>query len=184
MTPTSYNRVLRNGRKQIVATWDATALDPHYDLSGAFVPLSPTSVTNIGPASTDNEVQYDGIVLTAPGTGDLDGYLLISPTVVSVRAYVYNEYADKVIYSNTISIELKIPDALNGTVYIDDVNNVPEDVVSYTLADPGDNGKILPLGFKIRQTGVTLGSAIQGVTYLDINRPAILNITFNVDKIE
>lgn len=183
MTPTSYNRALRNGRKQIIAHWDATALDPHYDLAGAFVPLAPTTIVNIGPDATDNTVQYTGVVLTAPGTGDLDGYLLISPSNVSVRAFVYDEFSDKIIYSNTIDIQLRIPPALNGTVYIDDFNNIPANTVPYVL-NSGDNGKMIPLGFKIRQTGVTLASAIQGVTYLDINEPAILNITFNIDKIE
>jgi hypothetical protein len=180
ITPTSYNRALRNGRKQIVATWDSTALDPHFNEVGAFVPLKPTTITNMGP--TDNDVQYNGIVLTAPGTGDLDGYLLISPTEVLLQATVVDEFLNKTIYSNVITIKLKISNALNGTVYVDDFNAIPPNTVPYVL-NSGDNGKILPLGFKIRRTGNTLASAIQRVTYIDINQPAILTMTFNVDKI-
>lgn len=180
LTPVSYNRAVRNGRKQIVATWSSTALDPHYHETGAFVPLQPTSIVNTGPSA--NAIHYNGVVLTAPGTGDLDGYLLISPTAVSIKATVYDQFSDKTITSNTITVQLKISDALNGTVFIDDINAIPANTVPYVL-NSGDNGKILPLGFKIRQTGNTLASAIQAVTYIDMNPQAIRNITFNVDKI-
>lgn len=180
LTPTSYNRALRNGRKQIITTWSSSGLDPHYQETGALVPLTPSSITNV--TGRTYHTQYNGVVLTAPGTGNLDGYLLISPASVLVRAKTVDAFSNKTIYSNTITIKLQVGDALNGTVYIDDINAVPAAIVPYVL-NGGDNGKILPLGFKIRQTGVTLASAVQRVTYIDINPQAIITMTFNVDKL-
>jgi hypothetical protein len=182
LTPVSYNRALRNGRKQIVATWSSSALDPHFHETGAFIPLAPTSVVNVGTA-VQNDIHYNGVTLTAPGTGDLDSYMVISTANLTIQASAYDEFLDKIIYSNIITIELKIPDALNGTYNITDINSVPPNTVPYIL-NTGDNGKILPLGFKVRQTGNTLASAIQAVTYIDINQPASINLTFNVDIIQ
>ncbi len=180
LTPQSYNRLLRNGRKQIVSTWSASALDPHFHQTGAFIPLSPTSVTKI--TDTVNQVTYNSITLGTPGVSSLDAYFLISPTELKIQANVYDEVLDKIIYSNVITVKLHIPDALNGTVHITDINSLPPNIVPYIL-NSGDNGKILPLGFKIKQSGNTFASAIQGVTYLDINTPGEMDMTFNVDII-
>ncbi len=177
LTPAPFNHSFRNGRKQIVVTYDPAGLNPHRDDDGVFIPLQPTTVTtNIGGDSLHNDVRFDTIL--DPPTGDLDSYLLISPTNVVISASVTDEDGN-VINSNDIQIQLEIPPSQNGTVYVDAFNDIPIDLLPYSL-DGGDDGKTLPLGFRIRSTGITLASALNGVTYLDINKPAYMGHAFHI----
>lgn len=181
LTPKNYNRLLRNGRKQIVSVFDTTAIDPHVNEYGALVPLQPNTVTNV--SNRTYNTTYNSMVLTAPGTGDLDAYLLISPCDVLMNASVYDEINDITLYSNTITTQLHIPDYLNGTININDVNTLPSGIVPFLLTGVQHNGRILPLGFRLKSNGVTFGSAIGGVTYVDINPKPDLMMSFNVDII-
>lgn len=181
LTPKNYNRLLRNGRKQIVSFFDTSAIDPHFNEYGALRPLQPTTTANV--SGRKYNTTYNGTVLTAPGTGDLDAYLLISPCDIQMIASVYDEVNDVTIYSNTITVRLHIPDYLNGTVNITNVNLLPSGIVPYILNNGQHAGRVLPLGWRLKSNGDTFASAIGGVTYIDINPKADMIMSFNVDII-
>lgn len=181
ITPKNYNRLLRNGRKQIVSVFDTSAIDPHINEYGAYRPLLPNLVTKISDRSYN--VKYNGIVLSTPESGDLDSYLLISPCDIMIRASVYDEINDKTLYSDAITVKLHIPNKLNGTINIDNVNTLPSGIVPYILTGSQHNGRILPLGFRLKSSGVTFAAAIGGVTYVDINPKSELMMSFNIDQI-
>lgn len=181
LTPKNYNRLLRNGRKQIVSFFDTSAIDPHFNEYGALRPLQPNTISNV--SGRVYNTTYNSVVLTAPGTGDLNGYLLISPCDVLMKASVYDEINDITLFSNTITVRLHIPDYLNGTVNITNVNLLPSGIVPYLLNGIQHNNRTLPLGWRLKSTGDTFASAITGVTYIDMNPKADLMMSFNVDII-
>lgn len=180
LTPKNYNRLLRNGRKQIVSFFDTGAMDPHFNEFGALRPLQPNTIVNT--TGRTYKTTYNSVVLTSP-SGDLDGYLLISPCDILMQASVYDEINDVTLYSNTVTVRLHIPDYLNGTVNITNINLLPSGIVPYVLSAGLHNNKILPLGWRLKSTGDTFASAIAGVTYIDINTKPDITMSFNVDII-
>ena len=100
-----------------------------------------------------------------------------------MQASVYDEINNITLYSNVITVRLHIPDYLNGTVNITNVNLLPSGIVPYTLSAGLHNNKILPLGWRLKSTGDTFASAIAGVTYIDINPKPDISMSFNVDII-
>ncbi len=177
LTPTNFNRELRNGRKQIVSYYSTTAANPHYEDLGAFIPLQPSLVNVV--STYVNDVIFEDTVLDPPGVGDLDSYFLVSPTTVRIQASTINSTSGEVIVSNIIEIQLKIPDHMNGLVNIDSINTIPSGIVPYMLSSQ-HNDRILPLGFRIRSTSITLASALEGVTFIDINQEPILMNVFDI----
>ena len=95
-----------------------------------------------------------------------------------IQAQTVNTITGAIIKSNIIEIQLAIPDALNGTKFIDDINTLPSGLVPYIL-DASNNDTILPLGWKLK-SGITLASALNAVTYVDINYLPELSMTFTI----
>lgn len=169
LAPRAYNRELRNGKKQIVSIFDVTAINPNNGTAGAFRPLTPTRVSTVGADTVlEFAVPLDAPRL-APNNLDLDGYfVIVPPMAVRIRARVFNSRVGMSIESNTISLRLEVPPHMNGTILIEDINSLPANLVTWALTAT-HNSRILPLGFRLRSPGVTLASALGGVTYLNTN---------------
>lgn len=176
ITPQEYNRDLRNGRKQIVSVWDEDAVHPRTGALGAFAPLQATDITYSG---ANTILTFSGVVLDLPG-GDLDGYFVVSDPAVDFKATTYNSQIGQNIESNEITINMQVPDSLNGTYLIEDINDVPTNLVSWALNSTIHEGRRLPLGLRLRTSGATIASALNGVTYLDINKPVSQGFGFRV----
>lgn len=170
LTPTTYNAAFRNGRKQLVVTYDDDAIDPHTGEFGAFVPLRPLSYAIGGDGSTS--VIVSGL-LEEPGTAVNDrlaGYFIAGPTVATLQASVYNERLGQTIFSNEIEVEIRVPPSMDGTVLVESLNEVQKSGIFEGFTTIPTAGT-LPLGFRLRSTGVTLAGVLGGLTYLDVNRP-------------
>lgn len=176
-TPTTYEEdELRIGKKTVIAVFDPGAINPHTGstVSGAFVPLQPDSYT-ITTSGTLVDFDYT----LPPATGDTKSYLVIGPTNVTIRAYTINERNNEFIYSNEISILVDIPNTSNGLLNIDAINSVPSGVLGNALNWDQENlelesvnitsSGLLPLGWRIRSPGITIASALDSITFLDIN---------------
>ena len=235
------------GKKTIVITAAKTdVMNPHtgvIDLS-AFAPLNPASASNTGTTTAPVlSLVYSNVTLDLPGTGDTKAYFVVGNSTTRVRAYVTKTSGER-IYSNTINLEISIPDAINGTYYSQVLSDIPdglltaarninnfttveieatsgidsyyrdylderlyvpasgvhEDYVDWflrtkrgdtlgllelTLAPPDglgdsaysgldnvipvDSPSEIPVGFRLRTTGVTIASALDQVTYIDLN---------------
>ncbi len=180
LTPTLYGAAFRNGRKQLLVTFDPAAIDPHDFTDGAFVPVRPLSYS-IGSEGETNVV-VSGI-LDLPGSGINDrlaGYFIAGPTVASLQASVFNERLGTTIFSNEIDLEIRVPPSMDGTILIEGLNEVQRlGIFGSTPSSP--TAGILPLGFRLRSTGVTLAGVLGGLTYLDVNAPTeIVGHSFEV----
>jgi hypothetical protein len=174
-TPVVYDTDdLTTGKKSVIAVFDADAINPHTGGTGAFVPLQPSS----------SVITSSGVLLnfdqTLPDTGSTyKSYLVVGPTLAKLRAYTTNERTGQVIYSNTIDILIDIAPSSQGLVHIDLINTVPSGLLgnAYHFDQDGIDldpveitvSGLLPLGFRIRSSGITLASALDGITFLDIN---------------
>lgn len=164
------------GRKKIVAALDGQALNPHTFSSGAVSPVQPIAVIASGEDEYDVIYNTSNIDLAKPtGTdtipsGSFYSYFLVSPSVVTVQASVYNARLKKTITSNEISLRLTIPSYLSGLWIIDAINQNHINEISSVLSTITANNQKVPLGFRLRSSNVTLAAAIGGVTFLDVNR--------------
>lgn len=173
----SLNSESSSGRKLIVAEYDTTAVNPHVPdpttQSGAFIPVEPIEVID---HNGSYELVYDTSSLDFPlPSGLMTAYFIAAPAYVTFQASIYNEQLNKTIYSNEISIKLDIPPYMNGTWLIDGINSMKIEEIN-SLITSAFEGRIMPLGFRLRSSTVTLAAAVNGVTYLDINHSTNYNV--------
>jgi hypothetical protein len=180
ITPSKYNAGIRNGKKQLVVTWDASAVSPHYDgvNLGAFIPFRPESSVATG---IQTKVIINGLLPVPRSVGNetLAGYFIVGPTVAALQASVYNERLRTTILSNNIQIEVRVPSSMDGTFLVQNLNAAQlNEIFGFP---PGVATGTLPLGFRLKSAGVTLAAALDGLTYFDINRPTeVLGHAFTV----
>jgi hypothetical protein len=165
---------LRIGKKTVIAVLDSDAINPHTGTTPAFVPLQPVdySITDSGTL-----VNFDQVLPVASGL--YKSYLVIGPTKVAIRAYTNNLRTGQTIYSNTIEILLDIPDAAKGLVFVDTINSMPSGLLGNSYNWDQENlelesvnistSGLLPIGWRIRSPGITIASALDSITFLDIN---------------
>lgn len=174
--PIWFNSLSNNssGRKLIVTEYDTTAVNPHnITQSGAWIPKEPIEVVDRGSTF---ELIYDTSSVEFPlPSGLLQSYFVCAPVYITVQASTYNAQLNKMIYSNEISIKLDIPPYMNGTWLIDGINSMNYEEIN-SLLTAAMEGRKLPLGFRLRSTSVTLGAALNGVTYLDVNHSNSYNL--------
>lgn len=151
-----YSEAARNGRKVIVSEWSDTTQNPHTGALGAYTPVQPVTVSG-------QQAIFDEHLDIVPN-GDLAGYFLAGPTLVTLRAKTYNALTASYIYSNEIQILSEISPYMSGLWKIETANGLLEELpgVIFTTGN-------IPLGFRIRSDSVTLASALDGVTFLNIN---------------
>ena len=100
--------------------------------------------------------------------------MLIGPTLVKMQAYAYNTRLRRNIYSNEIQINIDIPSYAKGVWEVELLNTLTDDEIS-PLLNSAMEGKMVPFGWRIRSTNITLAAAIDAVTFLDKNQ------TYNAD---
>lgn len=173
LTPAVYGAAFRNGKKQLLVTYDTSAIHPHTFQPGAFIPVRPTSYSLNGDGGI--EVVVSG-VLDVPGAAvssginnRLAGYFIAGPTIATVQASVYNERLGATILSNEITLDMRIPPSMDGTPLIETLNEVESSGIFGNMIGPPTSG-VLPLGFRFRSTGVSLAGVLDGLTYIDVNR--------------
>lgn len=175
LTPVTYETDdLITGKKTVVATLDSNAINPHTGTTPAIVPVQPTDYTIV---SSGVYVDFD---VSLPAISSLyKAYMIVGPTKASIRAYTVNPRTNQIIYSNTIDVLIDIPDSGKGLFYIDTINSLPSGVLGNALFhDQFDlelesvnitTSGLLPIGWRIRSTGITLASALDSITFLDLN---------------
>ncbi len=174
-TPVTYETDdISTGKKTVIAVLDNAAVNPHTGTTPAFVPLQPSGY----------EIVESGVYVTIdqnlpPIDSTTKSYQIVGPTVATVRAYTTNERTGETIYSNTIEILIDIPDSRKGLYNIDTINSVPSGLLgnarfwdqqdieleSVNITASG----LLPIGWRIRSPGITIASALDSITFLDIN---------------
>ena len=176
--PSIFSAMGGRGRRRLVAFEDPTMTDPHTFTYGAIGPFQPVNVENPSEGIYDVVFNTSAYQLPKPPASDtgpllpsgtLHNYFVIAPTSVSLQAHVVNHRLNRVINSNEISIQLKIPPYLSGLWTIDAINQNHIDEISSLLGSMVASGQRVPLGFRLRSSTVTLASALDGVTFLDEN---------------
>ncbi len=176
-TPITYESGdLITGKKTVVSQVDADAINPYTGSTPAVSVVQPSRIEVI---DTGTEVYFDEALPVVTGITDHKSYLVVGPTRVVLRASVVNERLGTTIYSNEIELLIDIPDSMKGLLQVDALNSLPAgtllnadylDQASYDLSPVSlsDTGP-LPLGFRIRSPGITLASALDGLTFLNLN---------------
>jgi len=188
--PSMFSQNQGMGRKVLVAAPDPDALNPHTLTAGAWAPMQPIDIVEISAGVYD--IVYDTSTYSIPvpsGTmgpttsGSLYSYFVVAPTQVEMQAQVYNERLQQAIISNTIDVQLSIPEYLNGLWMLDEINQIEIDEVNVLLSGViADPSKKIPLGFRLKSSNVALASALDGVTFLDVNPRYNANI-WDVDEV-
>lgn len=171
-TPQEYDAALKNGRKQLLFTYDTEAINPIDFSTGAFVPVRPLSGTK---DTTDQLTLTVSGILEVPrsaGNEDLAGYFIAGPTKSRFQASVVNEKTGATIVSNEIDLEIRTLPAQDGTVLIENLNQSEKDEIFGVITPPDDG--TLPLGWRIRSANAGVSSAVDGLTYTSINAPTYI----------
>jgi len=156
-----------SGRKTIVAFLDGEALNPHTFTQGAIYPFQPVVVESSGSGQFNVIYNTSVYSLDAPtGTDSHHGYMIVGPTLVKIQAYAYNSRLRRNIYSNEIQIDIDIPPYAKGVWEVELLNTLTDSEIS-PLLEAAMEGKMVPFGWRIRSTNVTLAAAINAVTFLD-----------------
>lgn len=164
------------GRKLLVATVDSDYLNPHTFTTSAVGPVRPIDVVD---TSQGFDIVYDTSIysipppsgtLTSP-TGSVWGYFVVSPTSVRLEASLFNRRLNQRISSNEAKLQLKVPPHMDGTWTVDAINENHIDEISSLLSNITASGQKVPLGFRLRSSSVTLAAALNGITFLDKNKP-------------
>tara|TARA_Y100000310_G_scaffold342462_1_gene445843 strand:- start:1528 stop:4020 length:2493 start_codon:yes stop_codon:yes gene_type:complete len=170
------------GSRHLVATWSATALNPHDFVAGAWVPKKPDTITEISEGVWD--VQFDTSVDAMPlptasnttPSGVLYSYYLVAPTTVLFEASAVNEATNQIITSNEVGIQLSIPDHMDGVWLLDEINQVHIDEISSTLISIAASNQEVPLGWRLPSTNLSLAAMLGGVIFVDKNPEYTANI--------
>jgi len=146
--------------------WDTQAIDPIGNQTtdppsqqlGAVVPLRPELIEKIN----DNADEYNGFyriiypeaAILDPDPDDADnvlgGYWLVSSRTITCRASCWSDFYNKIIYSNTLTIRLSLPNYMQG------------EYLTSLL-------KKVPYGWKLPDSKSNTSSALDGATFITIN---------------
>jgi len=166
-----------SGRKRLVSVLNPAMLNPHTMAPPAVGPVQPIDVRSTGGDEYDVVFNTTAFSMDQPTaslgvapSGTLYAYFLVAPTSVTLQASVFNRRLNQHILSNEIAIKLNIPSHMNGLWVLDAINQSHIDEISSVLADGiTASGQLVPLGFRLRSSRVTLAGALDGVTFLDVN---------------
>jgi hypothetical protein len=131
LRPTTYDSTkLRIGAKHILLT-TRTIMDPHTgDFVTGFAPLHPITMTD----TTVNNIPSAQLIfdtpLNVPSGPITKAYLVIGNNYTRVRAKTTMQSTNRVLYSNTIQINITLPESTNGTLYAETLNDIPSGLLS------------------------------------------------------
>lgn len=164
------------GRKVLVAKPDVFSLNPHTFTANAWSPMQPFEIAEVSAGvynliydTSQYEMPVPSGSMTPTSSGDLYSYFVVAPTMVTMKASVYNERLQQNVYSNEIQIKLTIPDYMSGLWIIDELNDIHEDEISSLLSSVIASGQKVPLGFRLKSSNIALAGALDGITFLDRN---------------
>jgi len=164
------------GRKKLVAQWSTSALNPHTGQLGCWTALRPDSMTTV-----DSGIMLSfGTSLPVTDSG-IEGFFVVAPALATLQAKTYNQRRNYWIYSNEIDVFVDVSEEGKGTWYLDAANALPSGVIPGSLA--AASGEI-PFGWRLTSLSpmFTAASALDNLTFLDINPPAVLGVSFVVDS--
>lgn len=134
-----------NGVYVVLYNWNSQAEHPVTGVSGAYSPITPDSISG-------TEITYN-LSLPEPEPLNIDsnlgGYMLVAPITVYLRAKATDPYSGNIIYSNTISFKVVLPDYLTGV----DNTNLP-----------------IPKGFNFIVDENNIGNGLGGSNFISINK--------------
>lgn len=171
--PRTYNDGdLRTGKRSVVSKFDLDAINPHTGQTPALSVVQPISYTTVSGTLISFE---DELPLITPSSLN-KSYLIVGPTRVSIQAKTLNRRTNTIIYSNIIDILIDIPNSHKGLFEVDLINSMPSGLLTITPGFDGNTFPVelldigtLPLGWRLRSTGITLASALDSLTFLDLN---------------
>ncbi len=142
----TWDATLLNGVPVILYSWSIAALHPVKGTVGAYLPIVPssTSSTAITYSQTFPQPAPEDI------SSNLGGYLIMTPSKVSLRAKAVDPYSGELVYSNTIHLVLNLPNYLVG---VDRSGALP-----------------IPKGFNLITSVENVGNGLGGANFLTINR--------------
>lgn len=176
LTPTTYEEGdLTTGKKTVVVELDSEAVNPHTGTTSAFAPVQPSAfiISNTGTTVRFNT--------ELPTIGSLyKSYMIVGPTKSTLRAYVINPKTGEKIYSNTIEILVDLNSVSSGAVYIETINSIPSSLLNNSNfwdseteglenISLSETSGLLPIGFRLKDTNTSIASALDSITFLDIN---------------
>lgn len=181
LKPAIFKHLGATGSKLLVASWDTSALNPHTFATGAWAPHQPIEITDLGGDRFG--IVYDTSTTLMPlptgsatvPTGNLYSYFVVAPSAVKLQASVLNERTRQVITSQEITVNLAVPDYMNGVWVIDEINQVHVDEISSALLSVAAAGQRVPFGWRLPTSNLSLAAALGGITFLDVNP------TYNAD---
>lgn len=136
----------KNGVRVVLYEWDAGAIHPLTEASGAYSPVRPDLVE-------ENQISFYGRNLSVPAPTDassnLGGYIVVAPVVAQVYAWCRDPATGRLITSNTIKLRVELPGFLSG---VDTSGALP-----------------IPYGFTFVTEEFNIGSGIGGANFLTIN---------------
>lgn len=138
-----------NGRKVILYSWDATAINPITGRLGAYAPVRPSSISGgyqlYYPSALDVPDPSNVV-----GTDNLGAYWIVSDRFVDVQASVFSPKLNRTIFSNIITLRVEIPSYMKGSY----INEALQEI---------------PFGWRLRDDNYEVASAIGGATFISIN---------------
>lgn len=177
LTPVTYEEGdLRTGKKTVLAHLDSSAINPHTGSTPAVAPVQPS---HFETTATGTSVHFSQQLPDITSSGLYKSYMVVGPTKARMRAFSFNPRLNTVVYSNEIEVLIQIPESAAGLYHIDAINSMPSGLLTNAryfnqeeipLEEvPLSTTGIIPLGFRIRSPGITIASALDGVTFLDLN---------------
>jgi hypothetical protein len=225
-TPTVYGSgEIAIGAKKIVLTSSSEpdVINPH---TGSFPNVTVLQPSNITILSDTTIVRYDVELDPITNSGDFKSYFVATNGYVKFRAKAWNETRGVWVSSNEITVEITIPDSMNGVYISDDLSALPSGLLQRALNQTEYNTQraslisggsfvdldlqeeyliesdkfnsetpedyfdrtrsldsetlgrvevssaettsgVIPLGFRLKTSGITLASALNGIVFLD-----------------
>lgn len=168
---------LKTGKKTVLSKLDANAVNPHTGTTPAVVPVLSENV--IVTTSGLTEIQFTETLQTPTDKTAHKSYVVAGAQKVQIRAKTVNEKTGKIIYSNTIEILIDLPDSARGLLDTSVLNATSTGVLGNAVLFDQDGTPLdpvvltasgnVPLGWRLRSAGVSLASAIDRITFIDLN---------------
>lgn len=114
------------GAKKIVLSTGTDVINPLTGLIDptALAPLEPLAAFDTGTTEIPSmQLAYSGL-LDLPGTDNVRAYFVVANAKAQIIASVINQNNKHKIYSNTIGLDIQVPDEANGTYFATILNTI------------------------------------------------------------
>lgn len=143
------------GAKKIVLTRSNDVVNPDTGLLDAnmLAPLQPVSATDVGLLGNPIlEITYSGL-LALPGQDSVRSYFVAAFAKTYIHASVLNANTHRRVVSNSIGINLQVPEEANGTYFANTLNAVSDALLRSTFnIDQISDGDIIAFSGQFHDT--------------------------------